>query len=47
MAITSFLFPFIFDLTGTFTSVFIAGAVICAVSLVIMERLRIFSKNRG
>lgn len=47
MAITSFLFPYIFDLTGTFTSVFIAGAVICAASLVIMERLRIFSKNRG
>jgi len=46
MALTSSLFPYIFDLTGTFTPVFVAGAVICVVSFVIMERLRVFSKNR-
>ena len=47
MALTSFLFPFIFDMTGTFTPVFLGGAVLCAVGFVIMERLRVFSKNRG
>ena len=46
MALTSFLFPYIYDLTGTFSPVFAAGAVICVVSFLLIEKLRRYSQSR-
>ena len=45
LSATSFIFPYIYDLTGSFPPVFAAGAGICAVSLLIIEGMRRYVKS--